>query len=77
MEGVRRSPLIYRMKVSKGGGGKETLVFDHLDHRRDLRAAENKSPNSSNQGQQKNFSQWQNYEADQSLKRAENQEARV
>ena len=42
--------------VSKGGKG--TLVFDHSDHRRDLRAAENKSPNSSNQGQQKNSSQW-------------------
>ena len=71
--GCQEKPTNLQERVSKGGKG--TLVFHHSDHRRDLRAAENKSPNSSNQGQQKNSSQRQNYEADRSLKRAENQEA--
>lgn len=73
--GCQEKPTNLQERVSKGGKG--TLVFHHSDHRRDLRASENKSPNSSNQGQEKNSSQWKNYEVDQSLKRAENQEARV
>ena len=38
--------------VSKGG---KILESDHNDHRRDLRASDSKSPNSSNEEFQKNF----------------------